>query len=485
MKKGKIYILAFSVGCLLINSCTKGFQEKNTNPNAINDVTPNLLLPNIIRSICNEIVNQSWGIGNIVIQHTAKIQFVSEDRYAWGDRSGLFNSMYSTMKDVERLIELGDKKNLPNYKAVGLTMKSWMYSLLTDAYGDVPFSEAIQGVNGNLSPKYDSQESIYQGILNDLAAANASFDNNSGTLVGDILYNGDLLKWKKLANSLRLRYLMRISNKRSVAADMQSILNNAEAPIITSNNDNGALTYLTVSPNQFPLHTTRSGSFDEFRLSKTLGDKLTNLGDTRIEIFAQKTDGTGTYVGVPNGLNEVDALAYNGGPNNVSRVGNYFFLDAITETGLKVAKGYIMAYPELQFILSEAVKKGWINTGSTAQWHYEEGIKASFNYFQSTMPANYLTQAGVAYNDTDALTLIGTQKWIALFFGGLEAWFDWRRTNIPALVAGIDNINDGKIPVRFAYPRNEQTLNNSNRTSAVSAQGWSSDTYNEKVWWDQ
>lgn len=485
MKKFKKYIYILVLGCTVTVSCTKDFEEKNKNPNAINDVTPDLLLPTFLRSTINEMVNQSWGIGNIVIQHTAKIQFVSEDRYTWGDRSGLFSNMYNNMRDVERLIALGESKNVPNYKAVGLVMKAWMYSLLTDAYGDVPYSEAMSGVGGILMPKYDSQESIYEGILSNLEAANATFNNSAGTLVGDILFNGDLTKWKKLANSLRLRYLMRISNKKDVDSDMQAIIDNADSPIFESNTDNGALTYLTVAPNQFPLHTSRSGSFDEFRLSKTLGDKLLALGDTRIAVFAQKTDAGGNYVGVPNGLNEVDALAYNGGPNNISRVGSYFFLDAITETGLKVAKGYVMGYPELQFILAEAVQKGMITTGNTAQWHYEEGIKASFNYFQSTIPGNYLTQPGVAFNNTDALELIGTQKWIALFFGGLEAWFDWRRTNLPELVAGRDNVNNDKIPVRFAYPRSEQTLNPASRTAAVSAQGWSDDTYNQKVWWDE
>jgi len=485
MKQYKSYIYALIFGLLILPSCTKDFQEKNSNPNAINDVTPDLLLPRVLRSSINEMVNQSWGIGNIVIQHTAKIQFVSEDRYTWGDRSGLFNNMYGNLRDVELLISLGETKNAPNYKALGLVLRAWIYSLLTDAYGDVPYSEAMRGVEGILTPKYDSQESIYQGILNDLETANATFDSNAGTLQGDILMNGSLLKWKKLANSLRLRYLMRVSGKKSVATDMQAILDDAGAPVFESNSDNATLTYLTLSPNQFPLHTTRSGSFDEFRLSKTLGDKLIALNDPRIAVFAQKTDAGGQYVGVPNGLNEVDALAYNGGPNNVSRVGAYFFQDAITETGLKVAKGYVMGYPELQFILAEAVQKNMINTGHTAQWHYEEGVKASFDFFQTAMPANYLSQAGVAFSPADALTLIGTQKWIAFFFTGLEAWFDWRRTNIPELVAGRDNVNNDKIPVRFAYPRNEQNLNPSSRSAAISAQGWNEDTYNQKVWWDQ
>lgn len=487
MKKIEIYFLAMVISIMLMFSCTKDFQKKNANPDAITDVTPDLLLPGILRSTVNEMVNQSWGIGNIVIQHTAKIQFVSEDRYTWGDRDGLWNNVYDNMRNVQLLISLSEQKKVPNYKAVALVIRAWMFSLVTDAYGDVPYSEATKGINGILQPKYDSQETIYEGILTDLETANSTFDPAAGTIVGDIIYNGDLSKWKKLSNSLRVRYLMRISNKKDVKSAIQTILDNPSMyPVFeeaNKNADNGTLKYLTSAPNQFPLYTARSGSFDEFRLSKTLEDKLTALGDPRITVFAQPTDAGGKYAGVPNGLNEVNALAYNGGPNNISRVGSLFYQVSITPTGLNVAKGYIMGYPELQFILAEAVKKGLASTGKTAQWHYEEGIKAAFDYFATEMPANYLTKPGVEYNDANALEFIGTQKWIALFFTGLEAWFDWRRTNVPTLQPGVDNINNDRIPVRFAYPRSEQTLNPESRKTAVATQG--EDTYNTKVWWDQ
>ncbi len=479
----KIYklILAVTVTSVTLSACTKDFPEKNANPNAISEVTPNLLLPGILKTTINHMVDQSWGIGNIVIQHTAKIQFVSEDRYTWGDRSGLWNTMYGKMRDVEILANMAEERNLPNYKAVALILKSWMYALLTDAYGDVPYTEATKGLDGLLTPKYDSQESIFEGIQADLTTAINTFDAAANSIEGDMLFNGDFEKWKKLAYGLKLRYYLRISSKKDVKAEMQAIVGNP-ANLFESNADNATLTYLTISPNQFPLHTTRAGSFDEFRLSKTLGDKLTTLDDPRIEVFAQKAVATGTYVGVPNGLNEVDALAYAGGPNNVSRVGSYYFLDAITQRGLSIAKGYVMGYPELQFILAEAVQKSLVTTGQTAEWHYEEGVKSSFSYFDITMPANYLTRTGVAFSAANADELIGTQKWISLFFTGLEAWFDWRRTRIPDIQPGIANVNNDRIPIRFAYPRLEQTLNTSSRTQAISAQGWSEDTYNEKVW---
>jgi hypothetical protein len=491
MKKIKQYIVILAAALIFLPACTDDFVEKNTDPNAITDITPDLLLPGIIRTSVTEMVNQSWSIGNIVIQHTAKIQFVSEDRYTWGDRDGLWNNMYDNLRNVQLLIELSDQSNSKNYKGIALIMRAWMYSLLTDAYGDVPYTEATKGLTGIFKPKYEKQEVIYAGILNDLKSANEMLGSGE-TVVGDLIYNGNVEKWKKLANSLRLRYLLRISGVKDVKAEMQAILADpASFPIFSEaskNNDNGTLRYLTTAPNQFPLYTARQGSFDEFRLSKNLGDKLTELSDPRIAAYAQPTDasvaaGSPRYTGVPNGLNEVAALDYAGGPNNVSRAGSLFYKGSITDRGLNVAKGYIMGYPELQFVLAEAVRKGLVTSSKTAQWYYEEGVKTAFAYADVPMPANYLTSNGVAYSDANALTLIGTQKWIALFFTGLEAWFDWRRTGIPTINAGQDNVNGGRVPVRFAYPRSEQILNETSLNEAVTRQG--PDTYNTRVWWDK
>lgn len=486
MKKIKLYIGVLTACMFFLPACTKDYVDKNTDPNAITDVTADLLLPGIIRTSVNEMVGQSWGIGNIVIQHTAKIQFVSEDRYTWGDRDGLWENMYNNLRDVKLLLQLSEQNNANNYKGVTLILRAWMYSLLTDSYGDIPYSEATDGVTGILQPKYDTQETVYNGILADLKTANDILGSGE-TVVGDLIYGGDVTKWKKLANSLRIRYLMRLSDRKDVKAEIQAILDNPTAtPIFTGNADNATLTYLTSAPNQFPLYTSRSGSFDEFRLSKNLGDKLTAFNDPRIATFAQPTDasaaaGKPAYVGVPNGLNEVDALAYNGGPNNVSRVGSLFFKGSITERGLDVAKGYIMGYPELQFILAEASKKNLI-TGTPTKEYYENGVKGAFEYVDVVMPADYLSRTDIVYNEGNALTLIGTQKWISLFFTGLEAWFDWRRTNIPSVVPGPDNVNNDKVPVRFAYPRSEQTLNPGSLNEAVTRQG--ADNYNTKVWWD-
>ncbi|GAB4200591.1 MAG: SusD/RagB family nutrient-binding outer membrane lipoprotein [Thermoflexibacter sp.] len=478
----------------VFSACNNRFEEINTNPNAPISVTSSLLLPQIIRDMVNATLGEAWGIGNIVIQHTAKNQFVNEDRYLWGELNSIWNNVYSNMRDLKIIIDQSEASNQRNYKGIALILKSWMFSLATDCYGDIPYSEAIRGKSDGINfPKYDTQESIYAGILADLAEANTILGTTGEIVAGDPIFNGDVTKWKRLANSLRLRYLMRISNKRNVAADMAAIVSNPNAnPIMTGNSDNANYNYLANAPDQFPLFTTRIGSFNEFRASKTLMDVLTGFNDPRRNIFFRPTPATeltpdtsdDQYVGIPNGLGDVEALQFNGGPQNQSRIGALFYEEANTSRGLSIAKGVIMNYSELQFILAEAAKKGLIAGGDAqARIYYENGINASFAYYGLSTPIGYLAQTGVAYNPANALVQIGTQKWISFFFQGLEAWFDWRRTNIPALRPAATNQTNGIIPTRFIYPLSEQSLNTQNRVEAVTRQG--ADAITTKVWWNK
>lgn len=489
-------------------SCDNEFEEINTNENVPTSVSSDLLLSGVIKNTVNLQVNEAWSIGNIVVQHTAKIQFVNEDRYDWGERTGVWNTMYGNLRDVQNIITASEDA-IPvqnNYLAIALIMKSWIHSVISDTYGDAPYTEASKGkTNAEYTPKYDSQESVYDGILADLKKANEIIGTSNESVSGDLIYSGNFTKWKKLANSLRLRYLMRISNKRNVSTDMQSILNDPSVnPIFVDNSDNGVLVYLSAAPNQWPLYTSRVGSFDEFRLSKTLGDYLTKTSDPRLKVFGRPTEnsvkaGSPKIEGVPNGLEDTQALSYNGGPQNISRVGYSFACLVCNDSGqdppdANVARGLIMTYAELQFILAEAREKGLITTGS-AETYYLAGINANMDYYKSivpakygidlTLPANFFTQSDIAYTGSQAekLVKIGTQKWVALFFNGLEAWFDWRRTGIPALVISASNLNNDRVPVRYIYPTIEQSLNGANRNEAVARQG--EDDINTKVWWDK
>ena len=470
----------------LVPACTSEFDEINTNPNAPVNVPPSLLLPRVQASMMGTVMGESWGIGNIVIQQTAKNQFVNEDRYLWGEISGIWNAVYGNNRDLKIIIDQSTVTGENNYKGIALVMRSWMFSLVTDAYGDVPYSEAIRAKEGLNLPRYDSQEAIYDGILAELEQANSLLGSSGEVVAGDQIFGGNIQSWKKLANSLRIRALMRISRKRNVGPQIQAILDNpAQTPVFTSDDDSALYRYRAAAPDQFPLHTARIGSFNEFRASKTLLDQLVAYNDPRLSVFFRRTPATEgsaspVYAGIPNGLSDVDALTYNGGPQFQSRVSAFFFENAVTTDGLNIAKGVIMTYAELQFLLAEAAEKGLINGDAAA--YYINGINGSFDYYNLSTPAGYTAQAAVAYTGSqqEKLVKIGTQKWISLFYQGMEAWFDWRRTGIPALLPGASNQNDNRIPVRFIYPISEQALNAANREEAVARQGV--DNINTKMW---
>lgn len=505
MKKIHI-LLGTAMLAVSMSSCDKDFASVNTDLNVPTAVSPELLLSGIIRNTMNNQVGEAWGIGNIVAQHHAKIQFVNEDRYLWNERNGLWNTVYGNYRNLQNIfLQVGNDESSP-YLGVALIMKSWMFATATDAYGDIPYSEAGNAkASGLYQPKYDTQESIYEGILADLKKANDILSKSGTNLRGDILFGGgpsSIMKWRKLANSLRLRYLLRMSAKKNVAAEMQAIVSNPTAnPIFAGNADNAELRYLAQAPNWWPLYENRVGSFDEFRVSKTLSDRLDAMNDPRIRVFGRPSQasvaaGTPRIEGVPNGLGDVAALNFNGGPQGVSRVGYTFACLVCNDAGQTppdpaAPRAILMNYAELLFTLAEAREKGLISTGS-AETYYLDGIRANFDYWRSvvpaqygidlTMPADFLTQASVAYTGTAAQKLekIALQKWVAYYFNGLEAWYDWRRTRMPAIVPGPDNLNNNQVPVRFIYPLIEQSLNGTNRAEAVARQG--ADDNNAKMW---
>lgn len=499
-------IIPVTVIALALAGCTKDFADTNTNTNNPTGVTPDLLLSGIIKSTLDQQVSEAWGIGNIVVQHHAKIQFVNEDRYGWNEQNGIWNNVYGNYRNLQNIFTVVEGNEKSPYYGVGLVLKSWMFSLVTDAYGDVPYSEAGKAKTSSIyQPVYDKQEDIYNGILADLKKANEVLATAGTSLNGDILYGGGaagVAKWRKLANSLRLRYLLRLSKRKNVNAEMQAIVSDpVNHPIFTANADNAELKYLSAAPNQWPLYGTRVGSFDEFRVSKTFTDRLSSLNDSRIGVFGRPTQasvaaGTPEIRGVPNGLSDVDALAYNGGVQGVSRVGYTFACLVCNDAGQAppdpaAPRALLMTYAELQFILAEARQKGMITTGDAATY-YNNGITANFSYWQSvvpaaynldlSMPAGYLTQPAVEFAGTndEKLAKIALQKWIALYFNGLEAWFDWRRTGMPSITPGPANLNNNKVPVRYIYPLAEQSLNTANRATAVQRQG--TDDINTRPW---
>ncbi len=466
---------------LILAGCTEDFEEINANPNQPENVSADLLLSTVISTLATTTVDAGgWDRGNIVAQLTAKINFTGFDRYNWGSESGLWNTYYGILPEIELILEsaLAEETKNTSYEGMALVMRAYVFANLTDNWGNVPYSEAITAIDGNFTPAYDEQEAIYAGILEDLRRAETQLALNQSIIGGDILYGGDTTKWIKFANSLRLRYLMRTSNRNDVGAEVQAILDSGN--FIATNADNAVMEYpATTQIDSWPISTGRIGGFDEHRMSETSEAVLKGFNDNRLAKWFQPTDNPeddpNLFEGLTNGLSEDNASTFNGGANNVSRINQAFFYDSPN-----AVKAAIIQTAEVHFLFAEAAQRGLIT--ADAETLYNDGIRLSFEYWQVEQDfVTYTAQAGVAY-DSQLETII-TQKWLASFLVGLEGWYDFRRTGFPSvIVPGPDNVNGDAVPVRFLYPDSEQTLNGENYQAAVSAFGV--DDINTKGWWE-
>lgn len=473
----KIVLLAF----ILLAGCTKDFEETNANPNQPEEVSADLILSTVISTLANQSAQTGWSNGNIVAQLAAKINFTGFDRYEWGSESGLWNTYYGILPEIELILESARAEESKNtsYEGMALVMRSYVYANLTDNWGDVPFSEAMKATEDNFTPVYDTQEAIYTGILADLRTAESLLQQGQSILGGDILYDGNTEYWVKFANSLRLRYLMRASNNLDVGTEIQTILDSGK--FIGTNEDNAVMLYpATTQIDSWPVSNGRIGGFDERRLSETSEGVLKAYNDNRLQRWFQPTDNPEDdptlFAGMTNGLSEDNASNFNGGASNVSRINQAFFYDSPN-----LVKAAIIQTAEVHFIFAEAAQRGLIT--ADAETLYNEGVRFSFEYWEVAQDINaYLAQPEVAYDGE--LETIMTQKWLASFLVGYEAWYDFRRTGFPSvIVPGPDNVNNDVVPVRFLYPDSEQTLNGDNYQAAVSRIG--GDDINSKGWWEE
>ena len=465
----------------LVLSCTKDFEEINTNPNVPTVVNPQFLLTNIIWNAANNNGVDAWNAGNFLAQLTARKDFNEIDRWDLRSNQELWDKSYLLLKDINTLIEFGEKENQA-YVGIAMVMRAFLASTLTDLWGDVPYADALQGESqANFTPVYDTQEDIYtgqDGILATLReAAKILEENASGIPIrGDIMYNGDLDKWLRLANSLRVRYLIRISKRVDVNQELQEIVN--EGKILRDNGDNALVPYLASAPNQWFVHNIRSGDFGDVRMSITIQEILLDLDDPRRAVWFRPTEAS-----VSSGQ-----IEFNGMPNGIGPAtrGDYDFSE-VSSPGLIYREqpdgvdAIFMLYSELQFALAEAAQRNLIN--GTPNTYYEAGIKSNFAYYNVELPDDYLSRATVVLGQNDAIEKIITQKWLASMLVGYEAWFNYRRTGFPILQVAVENLNNDQFPVRYIYPTTEQALNLTNYNQAVSRVG--GDTYNVKGWWEE
>ncbi len=479
MKK-HIYILA--IFAIIFASCTTDFEEINTNPNAPVAVQPNLLLRQVLYNFGENMSYEGFVAGDLLAQHRTALDFNLFDRHdlkspqLGGNPWSIF---YTNLRDNE--IILKQAKETPAfavYEGPALILKAYMAAGLTDLFGDVPYFEAFNGIEGTVTPAYDLQEDIYQnenGILDNLDKGIAAINNYTGSipLEGDIIYNGNLNRWIQFANSLKIKYLIRISAKVDVAAQLQTLFDNGN--YIQSNSENAVFDFTNSEPNNFRLAQLRVGDFNNFVLSETMEEILTDLDDTRINTFFRPfANATGNeYKGLINGI---DASSTSVALSDYSLAGTAFREDTSS-----LDANFMTAW-ETSFLLAEAAAKGLIN--ADAETLYNTGVTQAFEFWNTDLPATYLS-ANANYNavGTSPLNQIITQKWIASLINGYEGWIEYRRTGFPALKDVSASLNAGLIPVRMPYPAEAASLNSENYNKAAAATNGNS--LDAKVWWNE
>ncbi|GAB3554538.1 SusD/RagB family nutrient-binding outer membrane lipoprotein [Spirosoma fluminis] len=480
-------IILLSIATLLtVGSCTKEFDTMNVDPNNPTAVGPQYLLPYALEAS----IDRYWG-SNIRFERLNLdgamlwMQYLTRNIYSnEGDNYGVSVALYNNnwkgfyndgLVNFQRIITLsaaGGKYPNPNYEGIGLVMRTWVYSLLTDVYGAVPYGEAIKGTADApiYTPAYDTMDKVYAGMLADLKTANEKLSVTGPAVSGDILYGGDILKWKKFANSLRIRLANRQAAKKpaeSKAILAEILADAATYPIFTSNADNATLKHTATRPSNNEWNEVMVfGSRTDWNVSKTLIDKLNELGDARVTVYAQPNK-DGKYVGHANGLPDAIATTYLG---TSSMLGTYFMQPTTPSV--------LMTYAELNLTLAEAAFDGDIT--SDAQGYFEKGIAASFDQYGLKVTDDYLKTVGKASKEK-----IMEQKWLALFGQGIEAWTEYRRTGLPVFPAKDPRSifeNDGVLPTRIKYPTSEYSLNDANVRKGVTLNG-GDDSMKTKLWW--
>jgi hypothetical protein len=471
-----ILVLALILG---LGSCTKDWEGMNTNPNEPVVVPPTNLLAYALRYYSDNFVDPWMSLNNTstYANHVAKIQYIDESRYQ--ERESVINDawrdIYTTLLDLKKAKELAEEAGNTNLQGAVITMQAFLLQKSTDLWRNVPWTDALLGEEDNATPAYDSQESIYAALLQMLVDANDLFNQGTGDLGdGDLLYHGDVLKWQKFCNSMRLRVAIRMSNVAEATAKqhIEQIMGDAATyPIFGSNDDNAFFYWPGNLPYMEPwAEDMISNARDDHGMCETLVNVMLDLDDPRLPVYAHPAPSDGEYRGLVAG-------AIDGTFNvaDISRIGERY---RDNPAGFSP----FMRYSEVLFIAAEAAFRGF-SVGIGAQDAYEAAVTASCE--ENGVDASGYLAGGAAWNNT--LDQIYLQKWISLFKQGHEAWAENRRTDVPVLdeAPGSPYGSHNRPPFRFPYPTDESNLNGTNlapNLNGIQDRFWGTD--NGKMWWD-
>lgn len=405
--------------------------------------------------------------------------------YRIGDTAGdgTWTTYYKWLTNAKAIYDNAVAVGDPNYQAIALTLQSWMFEILTDGFGDIPMKDACRGDEQLYYPSFDKQVDIYRAIIDSLDSANKLFVPSNGLKyndVGDLLYctSGTdatgITRWRKFANSLRMRALLRVIDvpELNAAAQLKQMIDNPEDYPVFENNDESAMLYITgVAPYEAPM--TRPSDLSSYKqLSEFFIDPLKEWNDPRLAVFAVKasnTDENGKevkdYVGLQSGYADMPTI--NGSAPNAANL-------ATAPQSLA-----IMTYSEVLFIKAELAQRGIIS--ADAKQLYEDAVKANMEQWGVALPDGYFDNPAAAYDGT--LKRIMEQKFYALFFIDHQQWYEYNRTGYPDVPTGPGVATGDHMPFRFKYPAILQRMNRENYLKAVESMG--SDDFSTRLIWQK
>ncbi|MAU17479.1 MAG: SusD/RagB family nutrient-binding outer membrane lipoprotein [Muricauda sp.] len=467
----KTFFLFAVIGLSFLISCDSDFEEINTDPDEPTEISVDLQLGFIERSLINQLYN-IYAAGECAStwpQHISKPIYNDADRYY--PRLGAINSFWNTIYlevigESDEMYRLAQEKENNAVQGVALTLKAIALQTLTDAFGDIPASEANLAMEGNYTPKYDTQQEVYVQIFELLDQAIAKFNTGVGAINSeqDLIYAGDTSKWLKFATSVKFRALMRVSNTSLFS--LQELMTLASSNnLIIHNADNAFIQFSgQTTPNINPHNDTKiNGREAEWCMGEALVNFMLSENDPRLPVYANPND-SNEYRGKPAGYINPGVSGY--GAGTVSQIGDAFMAAD--------APLYFITAAQVNLLLAEASEIHGI--GVNPEVYFYEGVSASLEQ-NGLDPLSYTP----AYNGYQS---IAEQMWVGTFLQGYETWAEWRRSDIPAnLELAVDpqpGVN--AIPTRYTYTTDEVALNGSNVDEAVANQG--ADALTTKVWWD-
>ena len=480
-------ILSIFLVILVFSSCTK-LEDLNKNIKDPTSVPGESLFTAAQKRLFDQMTtpNVNLNIWRMFVQQWTETTYTDESNYDIITRpipASHWNQLYvSVLKNLDESAKVikasGNKPGdnaavLENKLAIIEVMNVYTYSILVESFGNVPYTQAL--TDGVLLPKYDDGLTVYKDLIARLNAAIGKMNPSYGSLdASDNMYGGDVSKWLKFANSLKLRMGMLLSDVEPALA--KATVEAAAPGALTSNADNARLIYLTSQPNDNPIYENlvASGRHD-FVGADTYINKMNDLNDPRLPFYFTQVD-TSSVVGTTK-------LAYVGGVYGASN--DYTQYSHVSDPiQAPTFEALIFDAEETEFLLAEGVERGF-TVGGTAAGHYGNAITLSIEYWGGTpaQASTYLAQTKVAYSTATGTwkQKIGEQKWLGLYNRGFEAWTSWRLLDFPVLVAPADAKTD--IPVRLTFPVVEQTLNGANYTAAAAAIG--GDAVTTKLFWDK